>query len=216
VTYVARHVTVGGRATLAVMPAATAAVLLAAGEGSRFGGPQHKLDAMIDGRSLLERAIAAARSSGIGPVLLVVGDSHDRPIRTVVPDDVVTVVNPQWREGSATSLQAGLARAAELGAQRIVIALADQPFITTQAWRDVSAADAAVAVATYAGVRGHPVQLRADVWPLLPAKGDEGARALMRLRPDLVREIPCRGSAVDIDTLEDLRRWQNSSSTNSP
>ena len=176
----------------------------------------HKLDAEIDGRSLLRRALDAATGSGIGPVILVVGDVPDRPLRTVVPDDVHIVVNGRWREGSATSLQAGIARAAELGAARAVVALADQPFITAEAWRDVAAADAAVAVATYAGGRGHPVQLRADVWPLLPTEGDEGAKAVMRLRPDLVREVPCRGSAVDIDTVEDLRRWQNSSSTSSP
>ena len=149
-------------------------------------------------------------------MILVVGDVPDRPLRTVVPDDVHIVVNGRWREGSATSLQAGIARAAELGATRAVVALADQPFITAEAWRDVAAADAAVAVATYAGGRGHPVQLRADVWPLLPTEGDEGAKAVMRLRPDLVREVPCPGSAVDIDTVEDLRRWQNSSSTSSP
>jgi molybdenum cofactor cytidylyltransferase len=198
------------------MPPAVAAVVLAAGQGRRFAGPQHKLDAEIDGRSLLRRVLDAAIGSGIGPVILVVGDVPDRPLRTVVPDDVHIVVNGRWRDGSATSLQAGIARAAELGAARAVVALADQPFITADAWRDVAAADAAVAVATYAGERGHPVQLRADVWPLLPTEGDEGAKAVMRLRPDLVREVPCRGSAVDIDTVEDLRRWQNSSSTSSP
>ncbi len=198
------------------MSSAVVAIVLAAGEGRRFVGPHHKLDAEIDGRSLLRRALDAAVASAIGPVVLVVGDGADRPVRTVVPDDVVTVVNPRWRDGSATSLQAGLAKAAELGAPRAVVALADQPFITAEAWRDVAAADAVVAVATYGGVRGHPVQLRADVWPLLPTEGDEGAKAVMRLRPDLVREIPCRGSAVDIDTVEDLHRWQNSSSTSSP
>ena len=149
-------------------------------------------------------------------MLLVVGDHADRPVRTVIPDGVVTVLNPRWRDGSATSLQIGLARAAELSADRAVIALADQPFIRAEAWQAVAAADATVAVATYDGVRGHPVAVHAEVWPLLPATGDEGARALMRLRPELVREIPCRGSAADIDTLEDLRRWQNSSSTSSP
>ena len=198
------------------MSSAVVAIVLAAGEGRRFVGPHHKLDSEIDGRSLLRRALDAAVASAIGPVVLVVGDGADRPVRTVVPDRVVTVVNPRWRDGSATSLQAGLAKAAELGAPRAVVALADQPFITAEAWRDVAAADAVVAVATYGGVRGHPVQLRADVWPLLPTQGDEGAKAVMRLRPELVREIPCRGSAADIDTVEDLHKWQNSSSTSSP
>jgi CTP:molybdopterin cytidylyltransferase MocA len=198
------------------MSSRAVAVVLAAGMGSRFLGPEHKLDALIDGRSLLRRALDAALASGVGPVVLVVGDESDHAPRTPVPDEVVTVVNQRWRDGSATSLRAGLARVTELGADRAVIALADQPFITPEAWRDIAAADATVAVATYEGVRGHPVALAADVWPLLPADGDEGARALMRLQPDLVREIPCRGSAADIDTLEDLRRWQNSSSTSSP
>ncbi|HET9548455.1 MAG TPA: nucleotidyltransferase family protein [Desertimonas sp.] len=192
------------------------AIVLAAGEGRRFGGPGHKLDAEIDGRSLLRRALDAAVASRVGQVLLVVGDDVPRPVRTGVPDDVVTVVNSAWRDGSATSLQAGLTRAAELGADRAVIALGDQPFITAEAWRAVAGADADIAVATYAGKRGHPVQLRQVVWPLLPTQGDEGAKAVMRLRPDLVREIPCRGSADDIDTVEDLHRWQNSSSTSSP
>jgi molybdenum cofactor cytidylyltransferase len=192
------------------------AIVLAAGEGSRFGGPRHKLDAEIDCRSLLRRALDAALASGIGPVLVVVPADGDRAFRSDLPDGVVEVVNAEWRRGSATSLQAGLARATELGAQRAVIALGDQPFVSPEAWRAVAAADAPLAVATYAGVRGHPVQLRAELWPLLPAAGDEGAKAVMRLRPDLVVEIPCAGSAVDIDTVEDLRRWQNNSSTSSP
>jgi len=199
------------------MPSGTVvAIVLAAGEGRRFRGAQHKLDAEIDGRTLLRRALDAAVASRIGPVLVVAGDDPDRPVRTVVPDSVITVVNDHWRDGSATSLRAGLARAVELGAGRAVIALGDQPFILAEAWCAVAAADAAIAVATYAGKRGHPVQLREDVWDLLPTSGDEGAKAVMRLRPDLVREIPCRGSADDIDTVEDLHRWQNNSSTSSP
>ncbi|MGH9136682.1 MAG: nucleotidyltransferase family protein [Acidimicrobiales bacterium] len=194
----------------------TAAIVLAAGEATRFDQATHKLDAEIGGRTLLARALTAALDSAVGPVLVVVAGAGGRPLTTPIPESVVTVTNDAWRDGSASSLRTGVTAAAELGADRVVVALGDQPFIDTAAWRAVAADDGPIAVATYSGRRGHPVLLRSDIWHLLPERGDEGARALMRLRPDLVREVPCQGSSVDIDTVEDLRRWQNSSSTSSP
>lgn len=191
-------------------------LVLAAGEATRFAGRRHKLDAELGGRSLLARAVDAAVASGVGPVGVVVAADPPRRLRTVIPAGVTAITSERWRLGSAASLHAGLEWAAGLGADGVVIALGDQPFLTSDAWRAVAATEAPVAVATYDGVRGHPVLLTAAVWPMLPTSGDEGARALMRLRPDLVREVPCRGSAVDIDTVEDLRRWQNNSSTSSP
>ena len=196
------------------MPDSCAAIVLAAGAGTRYAGPGHKLSAGLPGeapgqaRSVIEAALTSALDAAIGPVIVVTGASPDVvPARFV---DLVTVRhNPHWDEGQITSVHSGLDAATRLGCTTAVIGLADQPFVTAAAWRRIAAADGPIAVATYDGRRGNPVKLDAEVWPLLPTTGDEGARSLMRVRPDLVREVPCTGSPADIDTEEDLRRWQN-------
>jgi CTP:molybdopterin cytidylyltransferase MocA len=187
------------------------AVVLAAGAGSRFRGPTHKLDAAVGGTALVERAVGTALAAGIGPVVVVTAGQ----LHTALHPSVVHVVNDEWAHGQMTSLRRGIAAARDLGATAVVVGLGDQPFVTPGAWRAVAASEAAIAVATYDGDRGHPVRLRSDVWELLPVTGDEGARSVMRLRPDLVERVPCDGSPIDIDTVEDLRRWQNNSSTTS-
>lgn len=191
-------------------PGRVVAVVLAAGAGSRFSGIRHKLLATLpaapEGTSttVLERSIANVVEAGIGPVIVVSG-AVDLPL----PPHVEEVHNADWAAGQITSLWCGLRAAARHGADRAVVGLADQPGIDPDAWRAVASADGPIAVATYAARRGNPVALDRTIWGLLPTTGDEGARALMRSRPDLVREVPCTGSADDIDTLEDLHRWQS-------
>jgi molybdenum cofactor cytidylyltransferase len=196
-----------------LQPERVIVVLLAAGAGSRFEGPQHKLAATVDGRSVIERSVAAALDADVGPVVVVTG-----AVELELPhDDRVTLAeNPEWASGQSTSLAVGITEAVRLGADAIVVGLGDQPFIAPDAWRLVAAATSPIAVATYDGKRRNPVRLHRDIWPLLPTGGDEGARSLIRLRADIVQEVPCPGSPADIDTLEDLRTWQNRSSTNSP
>ena len=180
-------------------------VLLAAGAGSRFAGDGHKLRAGLRGRAVVAHALDALAASGLEAVVVTGAVDVD----DLVPAGVGVLRNPRWEDGQASSLQVALAEARRRGHDAVVVALGDQPFLTAEAWRAVAAAHGPGAVATYDGRRGHPVRLAAEVWPLLPAAGDEVGRALMRSRPELVREIRCEGHApdADIDTLEDLRRW---------
>lgn len=181
----------------------TLAIVLAAGEGSRFEGPTPKLRAPLRGKPLLVHALESVSASGLETV--VVTGAVD--VSDLIPDSMHVVANPNWAEGQATSVQAGIAFAGAEGHDAVVVGLGDQPFVTAQAWRAVAAATTPIAVATYEGKRGNPVRLGAAVWPLLPPTGDAVGRAVMSSRPELVGEIPCGGDFTDIDTKEDLQRW---------
>ena len=195
-----------------VRPECVVAVVLAAGGGSRFDGDTHKLLATLDTRTIVDHAIRSAVAADIGPVVVITGAVSE--LSGI--DRVRHAHNHDWKRGQSTSLQLAISIATEIGADAMVVGLGDQPFIEPEAWRLVARSSAPIAIATYQGRRRNPVRLHRDVWPLLPQTGDEGARVLIRLRPDLVEEIPCPGSPVDIDTLEDLQTWQSKSSTNSP
>jgi molybdenum cofactor cytidylyltransferase len=204
------------------------ALVLAGGAGRRFlatssadgdGAFDHKLDAVLPATStepsmtVVERSLRVAVRAAIGPVVLVTGawvPTGQVRHRLEATGAITIVHNPDWERGQITSVQAGLAAAADLGAERVVIGLADQPFLAADAWRAVARGDGFLTVATYGGRRANPVALDRAVWPLLPTTGDEGARVLMRVRPDLVSEVACPGSPIDIDTAEDLRKWQKS------
>jgi CTP:molybdopterin cytidylyltransferase MocA len=184
-------------------------IVLAAGGGSRFEDATHKLRAGFGDATVVARSVGAAVASDVGPVLVVWGATElDDVLAEAVAAGVELVENPRWASGQATSLQAGVRRAAELGATVVVVGLGDQPGVPPVAWQMVaSTGSAPIVTATFGGRRSPPVRLDEEVWSMLPVGGDEGARAVMRVRPDLVGEVACPGNPSDIDTVEDLRRW---------
>ncbi len=189
-------------------PQTVAAVVLAAGRGSRFGGERPKPLARLGPRSLLAHAVGAATAGGLRPVVVVVGHRAEEVAAAAGPT-VRLVENPHWEEGLSASLRAGLAAlSGDDGVVAAAVALADQPRIGPEAYRRVAAAHregAALVVATYDGVRGHPVVIGREHWPeAMALSGDEGARSLLE-KYDVV-EVPCgdTGSTADVDTQDDL------------
>jgi hypothetical protein len=179
-------------------------VLLAAGGGSRFGGLHHKLLTAVADKTVYEWALQSALAANIGPVAVVWG-SVELP-RHEASEAVTYLHNDEWATGMASSVQRALQWANERGLQSVVIGLGDQPCIPPSAWTAVAHSTSPLAVATYAGVRANPVKLHAEFFALVPKTGDEGARSLLRSHPELVAEVPCTGSGIDVDHVEDIER----------
>lgn len=180
-------------------------VVLAAGSGSRYSGGGHKLVSEISGRAVIAWAVHHCLSARFDEVVVIEGAV---PLAEVVPPEVSLVHNHDWHRGQSTSLQTAVHYAGLVGHGAVVVGLGDQPLIPPEAWRRVAASESPVAVAQFNHLTTPPVRLHADVWPLLPLSGDEGARQLIRSHPELVAEIPCPGSPIDVDTEADLMRLQ--------
>lgn len=162
-----------------------AAVVLAAGEGSRFGGPKQRL--------LLPSVLDAVRSSSVDEIVVVTG-------AYTIEADARVVECGEWEQGPGSSLRCGL-RALPAETEAAIVVLADGPDLSAahvdrlgEAWR-AGAGD--VVAASYGGDRGHPIVLGRAVWQLVP---DEGARAF---DPVLV---PCDdlGPPGDVDFADDV------------
>ena len=186
-----------------------AVAILAAGAGSRAGTTVLKPLLRLRDRPLVTWALDAARTSGLWPVLLVVGHEADA-VGAHAPRGVEVVVSTEWQRGIAHSLRAALgALSGRPAGQAVCIGLADQPLVGPEAYRRLAVAyddGADLAVATYGGVRGNPVMLRRSRWgEAMRLEGDEGARVLFRRHS--VVEVPCDGTGdpSDVDTLDDLR-----------
>lgn len=184
--------------------AAVAGLLLAAGGGSRFGGPKALVE--FEGERLADRGVRLLAEGGCRPVLVVLG-AADVPVA-----GALVVRNPGWASGMGSSLRAGL-DALPPAAPAVVIALADQPLVRPEAVRRLVAAfeaGARVAVAAYGGAPRNPVLIArehlAEVAAL--AEGDVGARPFLRAHPELVTAVPCDdvGDPADVDTPDDLCR----------
>ena len=181
-------------------------MLLAAGQGSRFGRPKALVE--LDGQTLAERGIGMLRAGGADPLLIVTGAAEVE----LSPDHRArTVYNDQWRTGMGSSLRAGLRALPDPDVGAVVVALADQPLVGADAVTRLIAAyrgGASVAVAAYDGRPRNPVLLAREHWPevIAMAIGDQGARGFLRARPDLVTLVECgdTGHPDDIDTPADL------------
>lgn len=190
-----------------------AAILLAAGLGTRFG-TQPKGLARFAGTPLLRRAAEAALASRADPVLVVLGHEADALAATIEDLPVAILRCPDYARGLSRSLQTGFAALPD-GVDAAVVCLADMPLVGADildalvaAWAETP--DVAAIALVHGGRRGNPVLLSRALAPAIAAlDGDTGAGPLLRARRD-VREIPWGDDRIhlDVDTPDALRAME--------
>jgi nicotine blue oxidoreductase len=178
----------------------TVGVVLAAGSGSRFGGP--KAPVMWRGERLVDRAVRVLREGGCDEVFVVLGAWQGE-----VADSQV-VFNPDWQTGMGSSFRMGLNALADTEADRALITLVDLPGLTSEAVARILNNPATAVSAVYNGVRGHPVMLARTHWTAAAqwADGDRGARVFLDALGDelILVEVGDVASPNDVDFATDL------------
>ena len=195
-----------------------AALVLAAGAGSRFGDERGaKLLADLDGLPMLQRVLDEVRAYGPAATVVVLGHGADTVASALDWRDEVRVRNHEPERGLASSLQVGI-DALRLWPEPLdgaFIVLGDQPRLSADTLRSLAAAasearpaDRSAVVPRYRdpGPR-NPVLLLRPAWSWVDdLQGDRGLGPLIDARPDMALEIRVEGAMPDVDTPDDLER----------
>lgn len=101
------------------------AVLLAAGGSTRLGQAKQMLTR--DGEALVRRAARLLLATAPRELVVVLGARHEEVGAALAGLPHRAVLNPDWRRGIASSLQAAAAALAGAGDSPVLVALCDQP-----------------------------------------------------------------------------------------
>ena len=179
-------------------------MVLAAGEGKRFGG--NKLLVRIGGEPVISRVLRAL--NGLDRVIIV--GAYANELMPYLSNEVV-IYNPHYRDGMSTSIRLGIRFFQDYDS--VLIVLADMPLITQETITRIVSAyhqGCSAVIPTHKGVRGNPVLIHKSLFQeLMGLSGDVGAREILKSRNDACT-VECGPEVlIDIDTVNDLTKVLN-------
>ena len=184
-------------------------VVLAAGNGERFG--ENKLSAVVEGKTLMERALEAVPADRLSAVCVVT--QYDEVEALAKRFGFRCLRNTHPEQGLSRSVRLGT-EALQKDCAAIVYLVSDQPLLRRESVAALvdfcRAHPGRIIGAAHNGVRGNPCVFPRKYYPELCAlTGDRGGRAVVRSHEDdlLLFEIEKR-ELTDVDTREALRDLQ--------
>ena len=183
-------------------------MLLAAGSSARLGKPKQLL--VYNGKSLLQHSIEIIIASGIKPFIIVLGANADLLNQKIVNPDGIVVLNNNWNDGMATSINAGLTALLERypSIGNVIFMTCDQPFVTKFLLNELiithQQTGNSIVASSYDDALGVPALFSKTVFPeLLQLKGDAGAKKIILQHIDELATVSFPKGEIDIDTVED-------------
>lgn len=188
-----------------------AVVLLAAGSSNRMGQPKQLLE--YRGQTMIERSVEVALSTGIRPLVVVLGANADRIAPLINGKGLHIVRNADWPLGMSTSLKMGMEKALELepALEAILFLVVDQPYVTTQLLLEIAAKyrleKTRIVAARYNEQPGVPALLDRSLFEELQSlTGDKGARALFKKYKQNLLTVSFPDGHFDLDTPSDYEQ----------
>ena len=180
-------------------------VVPAAGRGSRFGGPQHKLEQPFDGSTVLGPTLRHAIETQLPVVVVTTAALAPLVAGLLATRDIVVLSAGEAARGMGYSIAAGVAERS--GASGWIVLPGDMPLLRPETLLAVATAleQHPVVYAQHRGRRGHPVAFAAELYSeLILLDGDDGARRVLARYPSLGLEVDDPGVLLDVDTPSDL------------
>ncbi len=188
------------------------AVLLAAGASTRMGEPKQLL--RLDGRTLLRRTVDTVLASPAWPVVIVLGARAEAIRPEVARLPVLVADNPDWAEGLASSIRAGIRvlDSFSLSLEAAVLVLVDQPGLSTGSVTRLAdehhRTGKTIVAARYDNHPGPPALFaRRHFHELLELHGAGGARPLFARHADALATLDFPELAADLDTPADYQAY---------
>jgi molybdenum cofactor cytidylyltransferase len=187
------------------------AVILAAGESSRFGRPKQLIQ--FRGKSLVRRMVYAARKARCAPIVVVIGGHHEEVERELKAEGAIIVENENWRLGIGISIRTGVRRLIDNAPtlEAVVLLVCDQPFVDARTIARLitlrEKTKRAIIASSYANTLGVPALFdRSCFQELLALDNATGAKTVILSNRERVAEFPFPEGKIDIDTLDDYEK----------
>jgi len=184
-------------------------VVLAAGEGSRFGGLKQL--AIYQNKTFIENVIGIAQSVNFDQIVVVLGSNFEKIVSFINKDQIKVINNKDWKAGQSTSVKKGVSLFKGEKFDAILFLLVDQPQISISMINDVLNLFAYkkenIIVHNYKGQFRHPILFSKHTFDdLMEIRGDQGGRQLFKKFPPLQINLENDFLAIDIDTKNDLKK----------